>query len=238
MVLRSPTAQKFLKSSLTACALFTASDVVAQRVVTVPNSEHPAPYSTREFFKTTYDPHRTVRMALTGLLVNGPWFMAGFAAMDKLYPVRHAISTTAPAWRAPLMRAIKKALTFHTIVNPPYLVMFVSFTTAVEYLQSTRFGAPLPPDHNTELVDRLQSRVGTKVVPMIIAGTFLWPWFNTLNFWLFNGTARVIAMNTVGLGWNAYLSWYLATHPHSEEEVEEVFEEEVGQMVMVEAAEL
>ncbi|KAJ3372852.1 hypothetical protein GGF31_001389 [Allomyces arbusculus] len=236
---RSPTARIVVKGSLTAGVLFTVGDVVAQRVVAVPNNADqaavPASVSMSEFFRTTYDPHRTARMALTGLLLNGPYFTAAFAAMDRLYPPRLAtIPTTGPAWRAPLTQALQKAVTTHALAFPPYLVLFVTFTTAVEYLQSTRFGAPIPPDRETDLGDRVVARVEAKVKPMFLTGSLLWPWVNTLNFWLFTGTARIVVMNLVGLGWNTYLSWYLAKHP-VEERSEDVGVVKVG---MVETGEL
>ncbi|KNE59495.1 hypothetical protein AMAG_03769 [Allomyces macrogynus ATCC 38327] len=243
-MLRSPTANILVKGSLTAGALFTVGDVVAQRVVAVPQNADQAAaasISMSEFFRSTYDPHRTARMALTGLLLNGPYFTAAFAAMDRLYPARLATSasSTGPAWRAPLTRALQKAVTTHLLAFPPYLVLFVTFTTAVEYLQSTRFGAPIPPDRETDLGDRVVARVEAKVKPMFLTGSMLWPWVNTLNFWLFTGTARIVVMNMVGLGWNTYLSWYLAKHPVGvveKREVEEVMNK--SKPVMVEAGEL
>ncbi|KAJ3366689.1 hypothetical protein GGF32_003333 [Allomyces javanicus] len=234
---RSPIARIVVKGSLTAGVLFTVGDVVAQRVVAVPkNADQPAAaaVSMAEFFRTTYDPHRTARMALTGLLLNGPYFTAAFAAMDRLYPARVAAVPSTPAWRAPLTRALQKAVTTHLLAFPPYLILFVTFTTAVEYLQSTRFGAPIPPDRETDLGDRVAARVEAKVKPMFLTGSLLWPWVNTLNFWLFTGTARIVVMNMVGLGWNTYLSWYLAKHPA----VEERHEERVEKVAMVEAGEL
>jgi hypothetical protein len=136
---------------------------------------------------TEQQPHdwaRTARFALIGAGLHGPFFAAGLAWLDGLFPGAATPATVA-----------KKVLTGQLTLFPIYTTLFLITLRALE-------GTPL-----AELPARLDRERG-QLGETIARGSVFWPLVNVVNFSVVpQGNARIFAMNTAGIFWNSYLSY-------------------------------
>lgn len=72
--------------------------------------------------KSHYDPARTIRWAIAGLICHGPYFFVGFSAIDRYFGAK-ATSFSVVA---------KKTLAAQLILFPPYLVVLFSLMGVLE----------------------------------------------------------------------------------------------------------
>lgn len=131
-----------------------------------------------------HDWARTARFALIGAGLHGPFFAAGLAWLDGLFPGAATPATVA-----------KKVLTGQLTLFPIYTTLFLITLRALE-------GTPL-----AELPARLERERG-QLGETIARGSVFWPLVNVVNFSVVpQGNARIFAMNTAGIFWNSYLSY-------------------------------
>jgi hypothetical protein len=126
---------------------------------------------------------RTFRFALIGATLHGPFFCAGLAWLDRLFP-----GAPTPALVA------KKVLTGQLVLFPTYTATFLAYLRVLE-------GTPV-----AALPERLASERGS-LAQTITRGSIFWPCVNVVNFSVVPPGLRIFAMNCAGLAWNAYLSY-------------------------------
>jgi len=131
---------------------------------------------------------RTARFALIGATLHGPFFCAGLAWIDRLYP------------GAPSPKIVaQKVLTGQVALFPAYTAAFFAYLRLLEGVPFSGLAARL---------DAERASLGATVA----RGCLFWPAVNCVNFSVVPaGNARIFAMNFAGLAWNAYLSY--ATSP-------------------------
>jgi hypothetical protein len=128
---------------------------------------------------------RTTRFAILGASLHGPFFCAGLAWLDRLFP---GTGRPTPALVA------KKVLTGQMVLFPSYTCVFLAYLRALE-------GTPV-----AELPARLRAE-GDALAATIARGSVFWPLVNVVNFSVVPPGLRIFAMNCAGLAWNAYLSY-------------------------------
>ncbi|MGK3757060.1 MAG: hypothetical protein ACI8RD_009374 [Bacillariaceae sp.] len=126
-----------------------------------------------------FDVGRTLRWSATGLLLQGPYFFAGYSAVDKIF------GATKKSW----MVVAKKTITVQSLLFPPYLVLFFGFMGQME--------------NHPNVEKKIENGVSKAFVP----GCMFWPVANTINFAMIPPTYRVPYSAVAGIFWSSYLSY-------------------------------
>ncbi|KAI8814207.1 hypothetical protein BJ742DRAFT_786812 [Cladochytrium replicatum] len=125
-----------------------------------------------------WDPYRTLRLALFGTTINGPYYYYAFRIIDRV------VGTSAS-----VRSVVIKAISSQTFFSPPYLATFLAYTGYFE---------------GANPVERVQSRF----VELYTSSWMIWPFVNVLNFkYMKPGVPRILFMNVLGVAWNVYMSW-------------------------------
>lgn len=127
---------------------------------------------------------RTARFAVIGLTLHGPFFHFGFRALDR----RFGPATTTS-------NVLTKTVVGQVTLFPAFLCLFYLYMGALE-------GRSGP-----ECIRKLK----TAYVPSYVTGTLLWPAANIINFKYVPPHNRVAYVSTVGLLWQAFLSYVNST---------------------------
>lgn len=125
----------------------------------------------------SYDEVRTLRWALMGFVLHGPYFLAGFSFID-----RRIVGTGAAA-------VAKKTAAAQFFLFPPYLVAL--------------FGVLGVLEHNPDIPAKIQ----TRVPEAFLSGCLYWPFANSINFKLVPNNLRVPYVALSAGIWNSYLSY-------------------------------
>lgn len=125
-----------------------------------------------------YSVERTLRWTAIGLTMHGPYFLAGFAMLDKQFGAATSLRVVAT-----------KTAVGQLVVFPPYLVAF--------------FGAMGYMEGHPKIAEKIQ----TQVPKTFMAGCVYWPIANFVNFSFVSPTMRVPYLACAGGVWNVYLSW-------------------------------
>lgn len=160
-----------VRASLTSGTVMACGDVLCQTI----RSKAQKP---RQPLQT--DIRQTIRFALLGISLHGPFFYRGFKWLDQTVG-------SAPTFRK---AALKVALGQFTLF-PVYTTIFFGGMGLLEGLTIR------------QCVDKVQR----SVPQAFVTGCVFWPTVNMLNFMMVPPTGRVVYVNVVGLLWNAYLSW-------------------------------
>ena len=157
--------QGLLKAGLQSSTIMSVADVATQLMVERTGT-------------ADYDIRRTLRFTLAGLTLHGPYFFAGFSALDKRF---------GPA--TSLMVVAKKTAAAQFILFPPYLVALFGLMGILEQ------------HHN------LQEKIATNVPDAFLNGCIYWPIANGINFAAVPASLRVPYLAASAGVWNSYLSW-------------------------------
>jgi hypothetical protein len=159
-----------LRASLLSCGAMAAGDAVQQAIVPRLARQQPPP---------PYDARRTARFAAVGALLHGPFFYAGFGALDRWRPGRDAASVLA------------KTAAGQATLFPTYL------GAALFSLALLAGGAP----------GDAAAQTASAWPRAFVAGCAFWPAANLINFSVVPpGLPRVAFVNGAAVLWNAYLS--------------------------------
>jgi protein Mpv17 len=109
-----------------------------------------------------FDPVRTVRFAAVGMTCHGPYFMAGFGWVDRLFGSPLSASGTV-MWGV----LAKKVLTTQLILNPPYMAILFAWMGLLE---------------GRRTVASIVANVVAKWPAAFWMGNLFWPVANTINF--------------------------------------------------------
>jgi protein Mpv17 len=134
-----------------------------------------------------YDPSRTLRWAIAGLTLHGPYFFAGFARVDAYFGPATSLSVVA-----------KKTAVAQFVLFPPYLVGLFTYMGLMEAAKS---------EAETEGTFNIYQKVQQRVPEAFLGGCVYWPVANGLNFAMVPATMRVPYLALSAGVWNCYLSW-------------------------------
>mmetsp|Transcript_19375 Transcript_19375/g.41805 ORF Transcript_19375/g.41805 Transcript_19375/m.41805 type:complete len:291 (+) Transcript_19375:124-996(+) len=179
MNLFRPTARAGLQSA----SVMTVADIVTQLLV---EKRTLFGGGTDEEIKTDdsqssvaeYDPVRTLRWAIVGLTLHGPYFFNAFARLDRIFGAATSLLVVA-----------KKTAFAQFVVFPPYLVALFTYVGILE-------GS-----------DDVWGKVRDRVPKAFLSGCVFWPIANCINFAAVPSRMRVMYVASVGGLWNGYLSY-------------------------------
>ncbi|KAF6021003.1 MPV17 [Bugula neritina] len=134
-----------------------------------------------------YQPIRTLRFFVFGLTIAGPSLRLWYKTLDKIIPAGAAL------------RPLKMVALDQILFAPCFLTVF---WTTMGILRGETF---------TEVLDSLKKN-GLSV---LLSNYKLWPAVQLINFYWVPLQHRVLAANTVALGWNTYLAWKAENQNHN-----------------------
>lgn len=159
-----------VRAGATSGAIHIVADAVAQMLETHGESlRHP----------DNHDFGRTMRFAMVGLTLHGPYFQRCFALVDKRFG--HPTSTSV---------VLKKTLAVQAFVNPPYMVLLFSYLGLLEGRRG----------------EAILANTKEKFGPAFWAGNIFWPIANVLNFRFIGPQYRVAYVASCGAIWNTFIS--------------------------------
>jgi hypothetical protein len=138
--------------------------------------------------ESSYDGMRTLRWALMGLVLHGPYFFTGFSIIDRRFAAAGATTGAAAAavsWKT----VAKKTASAQLFLFPPYLVLLFGFLGVLEN----------EPD--------IPAKLKTRVPEAFLSGCVYWPVANSINFKLVPNHLRVPYLALSAGVWNSYLSY-------------------------------
>lgn len=169
---------KALRAGLQSGAIMGIADLSTQLFVegkqmTAPSSQETIPY----------DAARTLRWALIGLVLHGPYFLAGFSFLDKKFAPKSASAVV--SWKT----VAQKTVTGQLFLFPPFLVLLFGTLGFLE-------GDPDIP-----------TKVQKRVPEAFASGCVYWPVANSINFKMVPSHLRVPYLALSSGVWNSYLSY-------------------------------
>jgi len=166
-----------LRASLLSCAAMAGGDALQQGIARARAKAGAGGSSRPESEKWSWA--RTARFASVGLCLHGPFFFAGFSALDRRFPGKA------------LSAVVAKTATGQVTLFPAYLATALFALAALE----------------GETLERAAARAGAAFPRAFAAGCAFWPAANLVNFALVPpGLGRVVYVNAAALVWNSYLS--------------------------------
>lgn len=129
-----------------------------------------------------FDPYRTLRLGLYGLLLDGPIGHAWYRLLDKYVEPNNPTGTKA---------VLTKTALDQLLWAPAMTCIFFAFLKLLE-------GHP----------DAILGTIQTKLVPTVVANYLLWPLAHYFNFKYVPSEHRILFNNVVSIAWNAWLSWF------------------------------
>ena len=164
----SPVLRQIGKAALTSGSLYTLGDVVNQKLL---------------IRKERLDWGQTVRFAIVGATLHGPYFLGGFKVLDRVFGTGRSLSTV-----------LIKSISGQMLVFPPFVLLMLGYNSILENRGS--------PAHVT-------SKIRDSFLPIFLNGFYCWPLANVITFRFVPDNLRIVWINCVGLVWNSYLSWEL-----------------------------
>lgn len=131
-----------------------------------------------------WDPRETLRFAVVGATLHGPFFLYGFGAMEKL-PFLSRVKSA-------LGRALAKTAVTQITIYPLFIGLFYGYLALLE-------GVPI--------ASKVQPATDT-----FVHGGVFWPIANMVNFSVVPPSGRVFYAAGVGVFWNTYLSYLNSRH--------------------------
>lgn len=166
---------KVLQAGIQSGSIMTVADIVTQ--IGIERKSFEELHSSKQ---NVYDPHRTLRWAVAGLTLHGPYFFVGFSKVDAYFGAATSLSTV-----------IKKTAAAQFVLFPPYLCLLFSYMGLME-------------GHATRTISQ---KVRERVPEAFVGGCVFWPFANGINFALIPSSLRVPYLASSAGMWNCYLSW-------------------------------
>lgn len=132
-------------------------------------------------YLSTIDYRRTLQMGLVGLTLHGPYMYLAFSKVDAFF-----------GSSASLLNVVRKSLLIQVTAFPFYVMLLFGYLGFLE-------GRVFP----TGIWDNIKE----KVPKAYLSGCFFWPFANALGFRFVPSENRVIYLASVGIVWNAYISY-------------------------------
>ncbi len=138
----------------------------------------------QRLFGSTVDWDQTRRFMTVGFVCHGPYFLGAFRVLDRICGTSRQFS-----------RVIMKAYVGQFTVFPPFVAIMLGATAWLDSRDPWK-------------------AIQTQFIPVNLTGLFIWPPFSIINFRWVPSQYRILYINCVGIGWNAYCS-YVAHHSKS-----------------------
>ena len=167
-----------MKSAATSAIVMSAGDLVCQSIMN--RARATAATSTTTNSYKEIDLKQTQRFALIGLTLHGPFFHAGFQALDRLFGPAPTLKT-----------ALTKTTAGQLTLFPVYVGAFFTYMGVLEGLSWRQ----------------CKEKLRSAAPATLLNGTVFWPIVNVFNFMYVPSSKRVLYVNACGLVWNAFLSW-------------------------------
>ena len=132
------------------------------------------------------DYERTLRFFTVGLTLHGPMFHYALPWLHRVQFCR--VKRLFGNWQN---HALPKVALGHVTLFPAYTSMFLGYLGVLEGLDFR------------ENVERMESRLPD----LLIYGSAIWPVANVVNFAYVPLHRRLLYLNMIGVGWNAFLSF-------------------------------
>jgi len=132
------------------------------------------------------DLRRTSRFFIVGLTLHGPMF---HYALPMLHRVKFCgVQRVVGNWQN---HALPKVALGHVTIFPMYTTAFLAYLGTLEGLS----------------VDKNIERMQKRLPDLLYYGSMVWPVANVVNFAYVPLDRRLLYLNMVGVGWNAFLSF-------------------------------
>ena len=132
------------------------------------------------------DYERTLRFFTVGLTLHGPMFHYALPWLHRVQFCR--VKRLFGNWQN---HALPKVALGHVTLFPAYTAMFLGYLGVLEGLNFR------------ENMERMESRLPD----LLIYGSAIWPVANVVNFAYVPLHRRLLYLNMIGVGWNAFLSF-------------------------------
>ncbi|KAK9712149.1 hypothetical protein K7432_007351 [Basidiobolus ranarum] len=186
-------------------ALAIISDALAQQISKTPN---PAPSEGDAFINTEavvgqdeYNYVRTARLSFYGF-ATAPLFNKWYTFLDKRFPMplNQAKEATKSGLKNPAVKALLKRVATDQILFAPFAIGL--FFVSISVLEGASW-------------EGIKEKFEKAYVPGLLGNYQLWPLAQLVNFFYVPLSLRVPFSSTVGIFWNAYLSWLNSKNPPS-----------------------
>ncbi|KAL6063487.1 hypothetical protein QOT17_011497 [Balamuthia mandrillaris] len=193
-----------LTNGLTAAALMSVGDVIAQTVRLRNHTTSspaliasPAPSSR---LGSRFDAQRNMVMTSWGGFFFGPTFYYWFRFLDRKLPAKG------------LKVVLLKVSLTATLIAPPFNALFFAWTTTMEHLCAAATTTtpsqhkPTPSQRGRLILRDIFDRWRNDLGRVCVNSAGLWGVANTLNWCLLPNHMRTAFSSVVSVAWNAYLS--------------------------------
>ncbi|KAH8548934.1 hypothetical protein BGW37DRAFT_429940 [Umbelopsis sp. PMI_123] len=156
-----------------------------------------------------FDPYRTLRFALYNMAVApivGRWFIF----LESRFPMPSIAQTTKSLFKPADIVTVKRMVTDQTLFAPMSLTLFFSVMGLVE----------------TKSLEGVKEKFRDAYLPALKANYQVWPLVQLVNFKFTPLPYRLPVVSTVGIAWNAYLSWLNNASKEEEMAIHKLEEEE------------
>lgn len=199
--------QPLLTKSLTSGFLMSLSDVLCQELVTVRSSsvsttlpdkkkrgqDTESSSSSSTMTPTNLDWHRTLQVAITGMIWSGPITHFWYGLLEKIYAfLAQLLDIQHPAMGLCVKLLLDAALFSPTVVMGYFIVRSL--------LEGGGGG-------DSDWVSRAKNKLQTKFKPTLVGAWKFWPAVNSVNFYFVPLQFRVLYMNILSLFWSGYLTY-------------------------------
>lgn len=147
---------------------------------------HNTKYYNIEAMMKELDYERTLRFFTVGLTLHGPMFHYALPWLHRVQFCR--VKRLFGNWQN---HALPKVALGHVTLFPAYTSMFLGYLGVLEGLNFR------------ENIERMESRLPD----LLIYGSAIWPVANVVNFAYVPLHRRLLYLNMIGVGWNAFLSF-------------------------------
>jgi hypothetical protein len=189
------TSHPLLTKSLTSSCIMSLSDVLCQELVNTRSSAIAiaGPKGRRKERSTSstssrLDLHRTLQVAITGMMWSGPITHFWYALLEKIYAFLAKLLHIHHQAVGLCIKLLLDAILFSPTVVVGYFVV-----------RSLLEGG----DWTASAKDKLQ----TKFKPTLLSAWKFWPVVNSVNFYFVPLQFRVLYMNVLSLFWSGYLTY-------------------------------
>jgi protein Mpv17 len=149
------------------CVVMFAGDVARQAIVQ------------RGLTRETWDYKSSLRFAVVGATLHGPYFLVGFGLMDKL--------PFLDRFKSPMAKALFKTCVTQVTIYPLFIGLFFGYMALLE-------GVPLAAKKKP-------------ATDTMVHGAVFWPIANTVNFRFVPSPYRAYYAAGAGVVWNTYVSY-------------------------------
>lgn len=178
-----------VRAGLISASVMTCSDAICQLLIRPPAPAadalagaplDPNGQADRVTERRPYDVNRTLRFAVVGFTLHGPFFSTGLRLIERLYGPSKGFATV-----------LKKTATSQLAMFPIYLTSFFAYMGLLE----------------GKSVAQIRVKMEEGLPSTFAGGMGFWTVANIVNFSVVPPGSRILYLNCSALVFNTYLSW-------------------------------